>query len=1179
MKDELCSCCEGLKKQTPEQVFNRPGLDMLHYRVGTHTSFLESILARLSDLKVDYKDDSLHQSNKNPLQSLKTRAPDDPAIAFLDAWACVADVLTFYQERIANEAYLRTASERLSLVEMARLIGYRLRPGVAATAYLAFTLEKDARVEIPKGTRAKSLPERGDSPQVFETDEALQARGEWNELRPKLTRPQLVVEPETGIIKDVLYIQGINTNLKPNDPLLFKYVTDQNGEPIFGKIINVEVQSEKNRTKIIISLSNNEKGQPGGKTKQIYPFELLSKLSFNEKIIKIVENYKDYTKFGINAGSTNAEEVVKRLDQLEKLTPEKSSDKQIKALKSIFKEIFNLHTQFKKQKNWSKLVEWSEIIVAWLAEIGCELARQEVFSSKSDMPGSIPSFGKRFTFSIEKVIKGKEVTIKINNFPRGEPLVVIIGDIIVSAQPSGFGGVLRKSFQIPEAYNDNYVLRMFLVCPESGDFSCNMFYNQTKNEGWGSIDAKLGSLADRIAIEPSKQPINAKRLQRDAQTLFGSKTNIFPRLLTSFKPQLKKVIYQGLSKTNVPTIPQLDVSVNTLRIKAAPFGSNVPKKYDNGSYTEWSIEHEEKKILTLDAKYDGIEVDSWIVIERPVLDDNGNETNTIEYIFRKIIEVREVLRADYGIVGKVTQLVINDEWCSRAIEKKKDFSYIRMITVYARIESLELSKEFVLNDISGKAIDLDVLHDSLDSGRWVIISGERTDVKDEFDCVIPGIYGSELVMLAAVQQRVEQVTLANGDVVDLPSDKPHTTLVLANELAYTYKRDSVVIYGNVVKASQGETRQEVLGSGDGKLAFQKFTLKQKPLTYVPAPTPSGISSELEVRIQDVLWHEREHLFDLVADDRSYTLETDNDGQTTIIFGDGVHGSRLPTGVENIRAVYRMGIGKAGNVEAERITNLATRPLGVKSVTNPQAATGGADRESLSQARRNIPLKTLALDRLVSVQDYADFLCSYAGIGKALAMRLTDQHKQLIYITIAGAEDIPIDQNSALYRNMIRSIGRFGDPHQSFRVDLRELLVMVISAKVRLRPDYLWEKVEPKIRTALLEAFGFDGRALGQDTPDSEVLATIQAVEGVDYVDLDILDCVSFERLESFLQAGGEPESQEKPEELIDRLNLMLRTRITANLAAIDSGGEIHPAQLAILKPDLYDTVILTEITT
>ena len=59
------------------------------------------------------------------------RDDDDFSIALLDAWATVADVLTFYQERIANEAYLRTATERLSVLELARLIGYQLRPGVA----------------------------------------------------------------------------------------------------------------------------------------------------------------------------------------------------------------------------------------------------------------------------------------------------------------------------------------------------------------------------------------------------------------------------------------------------------------------------------------------------------------------------------------------------------------------------------------------------------------------------------------------------------------------------------------------------------------------------------------------------------------------------------------------------------------------------------------------------------------------------------------------------------------------------------------------------------------------------------------------------------------------------------------------------------------------------------------
>ena len=71
-----------------------------------------------------------------PLAGLTTRDPSDPSIALLDAWAVVADVLTFYQERIANEGYLPTALERRSLLELSRLIGYRLRPGVSASVRL-----------------------------------------------------------------------------------------------------------------------------------------------------------------------------------------------------------------------------------------------------------------------------------------------------------------------------------------------------------------------------------------------------------------------------------------------------------------------------------------------------------------------------------------------------------------------------------------------------------------------------------------------------------------------------------------------------------------------------------------------------------------------------------------------------------------------------------------------------------------------------------------------------------------------------------------------------------------------------------------------------------------------------------------------------------------------------------
>src|SRR5687767_14509016 len=124
-----CGCCEGVSVQTPVLIQNRPGLSAIAYRSGTHAQFNQSMLARLTSAR------------SATLRDLTTRDSDDFSIALLNAWAIVADVLTFYQERNANEFYLRTATERLSLLELARLIGYKLRPGVADSAYLAFTLE------------------------------------------------------------------------------------------------------------------------------------------------------------------------------------------------------------------------------------------------------------------------------------------------------------------------------------------------------------------------------------------------------------------------------------------------------------------------------------------------------------------------------------------------------------------------------------------------------------------------------------------------------------------------------------------------------------------------------------------------------------------------------------------------------------------------------------------------------------------------------------------------------------------------------------------------------------------------------------------------------------------------------------------------------------------------------
>ena len=141
-----CGCCATDPPLAEPQ--NRPGLPALSYRLGTYAVFFEQLLDGISGAVLP---DGPNQGGR-PLAALTTRSLDDASIALLDAWSTVADVLTFYQERIANEGYLRTATERLSILQLAREIGYELAPGVAATAYLAFTVEEiiGCRSSIPR---------------------------------------------------------------------------------------------------------------------------------------------------------------------------------------------------------------------------------------------------------------------------------------------------------------------------------------------------------------------------------------------------------------------------------------------------------------------------------------------------------------------------------------------------------------------------------------------------------------------------------------------------------------------------------------------------------------------------------------------------------------------------------------------------------------------------------------------------------------------------------------------------------------------------------------------------------------------------------------------------------------------------------------------------------------------
>ncbi len=464
-------------------------------------------------------------------------------------------------------------------------------------------------------------------------------------------------------------------------------------------------------------------------------------------------------------------------------------------------------------------------------------------------------------------------------------------------------------------------------------------------------------LLEALEVPPSLPPRSPRRLDRSVETSFAADADTYPALLATFQPALESVLYTALG--NAEATPQTGIEVHALRQAASVFGGNAPLKavYKDGKlirFDEWDPEPDEDgRIAHLDRVYPGIVADSHVLVARPRSEQFGPTVVTA------VDSATVGSRSAYGLTGKITSLRLTEPWWDPRKRREEtgedDFDVLRATTVYCQSERLPLADAPLVDDVCDAEVELDRLYDGLRSGRWMILTGERADVPGT-----SGVRAAELVMLTGVSQRVKTIPVSDvdGEPVEqpLPGDALHTFVTFAKPLAHCYRRGTVVLHGNVVHATHGETRTEVLGGGDATRRLQVFTLRQRPLTWTSAPTTSGTASSLEVRVGDVAWHEAATIVELAPGTRGFLTRQDDAAATTVVFGDGVHGARLPTGAENVRATYRSGIGSPGNVRPDQISLLATRPLGVKAVTNPLRASGGADAESRDQARRERPAR-------------------------------------------------------------------------------------------------------------------------------------------------------------------------------------------------------------------------------
>ena len=266
-----CGCCDTVELDYPEH-YNPPGQDSLNYRLATHGQFLQRMLANLTRDQLPDEDDV---SDRRPLAQLTTRSSDDPTIGIMDAWAVVADVLTFYQERIANEGYLRTATERRSVLELSGAIGYELNPGVAASTVLAFTTENapasPESVEVPSGTQVQSIPVQDQLPQTFETIEDIVARADWNALQAYTSVVTSTDPLQIGTTE--MRLNGTNTGLQAGDAMLI--MDDANWDVVLLLSVTVEAGEAYTHVTWEFGLEHNYTlGNPSLSDVAIYAFRL-----------------------------------------------------------------------------------------------------------------------------------------------------------------------------------------------------------------------------------------------------------------------------------------------------------------------------------------------------------------------------------------------------------------------------------------------------------------------------------------------------------------------------------------------------------------------------------------------------------------------------------------------------------------------------------------------------------------------------------------------------------------------------------------------------------------------------------------------------------------------------------------------------------------------------------------
>lgn len=282
---------------------------------------------------------------------------------------------------------------------------------------------------------------------------------------------------------------------------------------------------------------------------------------------------------------------------------------------------------------------------------------------------------------------------------------------------------------------------------------------------------------------------------------------------------------------------------------------------------------------------------------------------------------------------------------------------------------------------------------------------------------------------------------------------------------------------------------------------------------LPAAATSTVDPRLAAPVVELAgegepWHPAR---DLLGSDRfagEFVVETENDGQAFVRFGDGVVG-RAPVPGAVFTATYRVGGGAVTNVGAGVLNQVVTALDDIVRVRNPLPAAGGTDPESIDQVRLAAPQAFRVQQRAVTEADYAEVAGRHPEVQKAAATRRWTGSWYTVFVTVDRRGGREVDE--AFEAELRQFLERFRLAGYDLEIDAPRFVPLHVALGVCVADGYL----RSAVNGALLDVFsnrdlpdgrrGFfhpDAMTFGQPVYLSQVVAAAMAVPGVRWIDRD-----------------------------------------------------------------------------